>query len=163
MCFLTCLAGSTTLCCSSTRSMCSGCHSNCMSPAQRQQQSLQMMRHSSEKREPSCSREFPAYHGLLVLAFSMFAGSLTLHLALGAWHGKASHVTCRRLQPGNPAPAQADAGHAAGGSQLTEAARRTLDTQEQLQVCPHHRVTGRALLGIHRVDAYKVVSCLCRT
>ena len=51
------------------------------------------------------------------------------------WHSMAHHVTCRRLQPDGSAAPPAAATSAADASQLTGAARRTLDTQEQLQVC----------------------------
>ena len=51
------------------------------------------------------------------------------------WHSMAHHVTCRRLQPDGSAAPPAAATNAADASQLNDAARRTLDTQDQLQVC----------------------------
>jgi hypothetical protein len=72
------------------------------------------------------------------------------------WHSMAHHVTCRRLQPDGSAAPPAATTNAADASQLTDAARRTLDTQEQLQVC---RDVCRAI-GYSTYEAGRNSTCL---
>lgn len=118
-------AGSTTLCCSSTRSMCSGCHSSSRSPAQRRQQRLRRMRRSCGKHEQSYSRAPAAYHiatcdhcvlhGCLVSQFQRLAchDDLRQLQALAArrlCHSASSRNACCRRRPTHRCSTQ-DAGH----------------------------------------------------